>query len=132
MANYKVGNGPQQISLAVDIATNGIAGTRGTLNKQGNPPIPVANSSDVTGDILPAQEIGSANSLQGSVLTISTIIDLRLFPDRNAREAESKNVKSTYMLDNGIDGHVADNNPENKIVDPEFNSVILIKLFNLL
>ncbi|MEP7169960.1 MAG: hypothetical protein ABI855_11370 [Bacteroidota bacterium] len=131
MANYKTGNGPQQISLMADIATIGLAGTRASINKAGNPPISVANSADVTGDIMPAKDIGSASSIQGSVLTISTIIDLRLIPDRKARETESKSIKSAYILDNGTDGHVVDKNPDNKIVDDDFNSVILIKLFNL-
>ena len=66
MSSYKTGNGPQQISLSVDIGTIGLAGTRVSINKAGNPPIPVANSADVTGDVLPAKDIGSANSIKGT------------------------------------------------------------------
>ena len=131
MSIYITGNGPQQISLTVDIGTVGLAGTRVSINKQCNPLLPIASSADVSGDILPSKEIGSANSIQGSELLISTIIDLRIFGNIDARKAEADRVMQTYSLYGGSQGTLVDTMPDVKTVDPNFESVILIKYFSL-
>lgn len=131
MSTYNTGNGPQQISLAVDIGTNGFAGTRVSLNKPGNPQLPIANSSDLSGDILPSKDIGSANSIQGSNLLISTIIDLRNFKTKKERKEESERIRQTYSLNGGSQGRLVESGPDVRTVDPNFESVILVKYFTL-
>jgi hypothetical protein len=131
MSKYKTGNGPQQITLSVDIGTVGLAATRAAIDKKGNPLVPVANSLDVSGDILPSKQIGSANSIQGSDLFISTIIDLRIFGNINERKAESERIMQTYTLDGGSQGMYVDSTPDVRTVDPNFESVILVKYISL-
>lgn len=130
MDTYKVGEGPQQIKLAVDVTTIGLAGSRASAGKPGGSPVAVAHSIDVTGDI-PITEIGEAKSLKGCTLVISTLIDLKIIGDKEARKAESDRINGKYILDNGTDGHKVFDKPDKKMPNDDYTTVILLKQINL-
>ena len=131
MDTYNIGDGSQQIQLTVDINTIGLAGSRANAGKPGGTPVAVAHSVDVTGDI-PNSNIGDAKNLKGSTLVISTLIDLKIVGDKNARKAESDRINGKYILDNGIDGHKLYDQPDKKMPNADYTTVILLKQFNLL
>lgn len=126
MDTYIAGDGPQNIALTVDISTIGLAGTRANISKPGVPPISVAHSVDVTGDIQ-TTNIGSANSLNGNILTISTLVDLKIIGDLEARKKEYDIIRSTYILEKGIDGHKVYDVPDNKVPANDYSTVVLVK-----
>ncbi len=130
MDTYNVGNGPQQISLAVDISTIGLAATRATVGKPNTQPVTVATSKDVTGDI-PTTDIGSANSLNGGTLVIATLIDLRIIGDETARKKEYERIGGTYTLNKGLDGLKNYPKPDSKVHADEYKTVVLVKQFKL-
>ena len=80
---------------------------------------------------MPGKEIGSANSIQGSELLISTIIDLRAFKNLQERQNEAQRIRQTYSLYGGSQGTVVENQADVRTVDPDYNSVILVKYFSL-
>lgn len=104
MDAYKTGAGTQQIRLAVDITSNGIATTRGFLITPANrSSIPGCASKDATGDII-QMPIGAANSLKGNKLLIVTNI-LLFWPDQETRKIEFEKITARYVMDDGKDGH---------------------------
>ncbi|RPD38707.1 hypothetical protein [Chitinophaga barathri] len=104
MDSYKVGTGGQQIRLAVDITSNGIATTRGFLiTSTDRFPISGCASKDATGDII-QMPIGSAASLKGNKLLIVTNI-LLFWPDKETRKIEFEKITARYVMDDGKDGH---------------------------
>ena len=131
MDDYTTGNGPQQIDLTVDVDTIGMAATRAHVAKTGpgNPQTPVAQSNDVTGDIA-KKDIGSAANLQGQSLYVSTLIDLRTILNQPDREREFARLSSTYILDNGTDGHQV-YAPDDKVKNADCTTIILFKQVNL-
>ncbi len=131
MDTYNLGDGPQQIQLTVDISTIGLAGSRANAGKPGGSAVAVAHSVDVTGDI-PITNIGDAKSLKGSTLVISTLIDLKILGDKEARKAHSDRISGKYILDNGTDGHKVHDQPDKKMPNDDYTTVILLKQFNLL
>ncbi|PZF74459.1 hypothetical protein [Taibaiella soli] len=102
MDKYQTGNGTQQVKLAVDITTTGMAATR-AFTLTDTTTTSVAASSDATGDIRQTT-IGTAASIQGSTLSITTKIHIT-GKDINARQAEFNGLKALYVLDNGQQGH---------------------------
>lgn len=104
MDAYKVGSGGQQIRLAIDITSNGIATTRGFLiTPTDRSPIPGCASKDATGDII-QMPIGTASGLKGNKLLIVTNI-LLFWPDPETRKIEFEKITARYVMDDGKDGH---------------------------
>ncbi len=104
MDAYKTGSGMQQIRLAIDITSNGIATTRGFLiTSADRMPIPGCASKDATGDIV-QMPIGTAASLKGNKLLIVTNI-LLFWPDLETRKIEFEKITARYVMDDGKDGH---------------------------
>jgi hypothetical protein len=104
MDSYKTGNGIQQVRLAVDITSNGIATTRGfliTLTER--PAIPGCASKDATGDII-QMPIGQASSLEGKELLIVSNI-LLFWSDEETRKIEFEKITARYVMDDGYEGH---------------------------
>ena len=104
MDSYKTGNGTQQIRLAVDISSNGIATTRAFfITSIGRAPIPSCASRDATGDII-QMPIGQASGLQGNKILIMAHI-LLFWPDEETRKIEFENITARYVIDDGDEGH---------------------------
>src|SRR4051812_34529729 len=101
MNSYQVGSGTNNIILAADINTVGLAASRAiVLVVSGNDPgTPVAHSVDATGDIQ-TQSIGQPATLKGQRLSVFTKIDL-LGPDAATRQQEAQNLGATYTLSGG-------------------------------
>jgi len=127
---YKVGNNIHAIELMVDISTHGLAGTRANVRKPSEPPIAVAHSRDVTGDVHP-KNIGAANNLEGSVLVISTLIDLKILGDLDARKDEFERITAQYVLDDGPDGRIVFDKPDSIQPSNDYTIVILFKQIQL-
>lgn len=104
MDTYQTGNGAEQIRLAVDITSNGIATTRGFLvTSTSRDAIPGCVSKDATGDIIQVP-IGQASVLQGNDLLIVT--DIMLFwQNEETREIEFDKITARYVMDDGSEGH---------------------------
>jgi hypothetical protein len=105
MNSYKVGNGNQQIKLAVQITTSGMAATRAcTID---GPPdynsTDIAASQDATGAIAQTV-IGQANAIQNKTLAVITTIKIT-GSDLGSRKAEFDGISALYVLDNGPEGH---------------------------
>jgi hypothetical protein len=104
MDSYKTGTGTQQVRLAVDISSNGIATTRGflitTVNRTA---IPGCASKDATGDII-QMPISQASALQGTELLIVTNIQL-FWSDEDTRKIEFEKITARYVIDDGEEGH---------------------------
>jgi hypothetical protein len=128
---YKVGSGIQAIELSVDITTHGLAGTRANVRKKGEAPMAVAHSVDVTGDIHP-QDIGAANNLGGGILVISTLIDLKILGDLEARKDEFDRIEAQYILDDGPDGRIVYDKPDSIQPSNDYTVVILLKQIQLI
>jgi hypothetical protein len=77
MVSYLVGNGTQQIKMAVDIDTFGLAASRAVVFDIAtqDPSNKVGCSTNATGDISQTQ-IGQTVSMQNKRLSIITKIDL--------------------------------------------------------
>jgi len=129
MSTYNVGKGSQQIRLAVDIDTIGLAASRAIavdLNST-DPATPVAHSDNATGDIAQKQ-IGTAKVLKNKRLSVLTKIDL--IGDLDSRKKESERISGKYILDDGKDGHMVFDDPD-KVVADDFTTVILFKQVDL-
>lgn len=131
MSTYQVGNGTQQIKLAVDVADIiGLAASRAIvvdLNSS-DPSITVAKSLDAAGDI-PRKDIGTAISLKNKRLSVLTKIDLIGSLEDRKKEAEKASAK--YIFDDGDEGHTVFNDPEKTIAD-DFTTVVLFKEVDLI
>ena len=130
MDTYQVGNGTQEIDLAVDIDTFGLAASRAIvldLNSS-DPAVTVGVSSNATGDI-EEKEIGTADSLKGKRLSILTKIDL--IGDQASNTAESERLAGIYSLNNGAEGFKVFDTPE-KTVAADFSSVVLFQIIDLI
>ena len=123
MATYQVGDGTQQINLAVDIDTFGLAASRAIVfdTATNDPTHKVGCSTTATGDI-PQTPIGQAMLLQNKQLSVITKIDLN--GDASFKQKESARLGGKYILDDGLDGHQVFDNPEKTVAD-DFSSVIL-------
>jgi hypothetical protein len=125
MSSYKVGDGMQQIKMAVDISTFGLAASRAIAFKSGisEPVKAIAHSENASGDI-PQQVIGSAIALAEYTITVMTKIDL--LGDDAARKSASTQVSARYIFDNGAEGHKEFSDPIIEISD-DCRTVILYK-----
>lgn len=104
MDSYQTGSGTQQVRLAIDITSNGIATTRGFLITATNrAAIPGCASQDATGDII-QMPIGQALGLKGNKLLLVTNI-LLFWQDVDTREVEFDKITARYVMDDGEDGH---------------------------
>lgn len=123
MEIYQVGNGLQQIKMAVDIDTFGLAASRAVVFDMAtdDPSHNVGCSTNATGDISQTP-IGQATSLQNKRLSVLTKIDL--IGDASFKQKESERLGGKYILDDGTDGHKVFDNPEKTIAN-DFSSVIL-------
>ncbi|MEP7239038.1 MAG: hypothetical protein ABI685_14260 [Ferruginibacter sp.] len=129
MSTYNVGKGSQQIRLAVDIDTIGLAASRAIvvdLNST-DPAVPVAHSDNATGDIAQKQ-IGKPKALKAKRLSVLTKIDL--IGSEDERKKESERISAKYILDDGKDGHVVFDDGV-KVVADDFTTVILFKQVDL-
>lgn len=131
MSTYKVGNGSQQIKLAVDIDTIGLAASRAIVVdlRSRTPAIAVAHSDNATGDIVQKQ-IGMATALAGKRHSIMTKIDL-IGDDLDAKKIECDRLTGKYFLDFGEEGHKEFDDPI-KTVATDFSTVILFKVIDLI
>jgi hypothetical protein len=129
MSTYDVGKGSQQIRLAVDIDTIGLAASRAIIVdlNSADPAKPVAHSENATGDIAQKQ-IGTAKGLKNKRLSILTKIDL--IGDPGDLKKECERITGKYILDDGKEGHVVFNDPQ-KVVADDFSTVILFKQIDL-
>ena len=129
MTTYQVGNGTQQIKMAVDIDTFGLAASRAVVfdTATQDPSLKVGCSANATGDI-PQVQIGQAISLGNMQLFVITKIDL--IGDESFKQKESVRLGGKYILDDGLDGHMVFDNPE-KTVSADFSSVILSMYIDL-
>ena len=123
MATYQVGNGTQQIKMAVDIDTFGLAASRAVVFDIAtqDPSHKVGCSTNATGDISQTQ-IGQAESMQNKRLSVLTKIDL--IGDASFKQKESVRLGGKYIIDDGLGGHQVFDNPE-KTISTDFSSVIL-------
>lgn len=130
MDTYQVGNGAQQINLAVDINTLGLAASRAIVLDLSSPApaLTLGVSSNATGDIQ-EREIGTADSLKNMRLSILTKIDL--IGDQESNRAESERLTGIYSLNNGVDGFKMFDKPE-KTVAADFSSVVLFQIIDLI
>lgn len=123
MKTYKTGTGLQQVTLAVDIRTFGLAASRAfVMNPMtGGAPQSVAHSNNATGDIPPA-DIGVAAQLAGMRLGVFASVDL--IGDQEARKKESETLGGSCFLDGGADGRREFSEPD-KTVSPDYAKVTL-------
>jgi hypothetical protein len=130
METYKVGDGQQQVKMAVDITTIGLAASRAIILKPGSgqPSKPVAHSENASGDI-PQQGIGPAIALAEYTISVMTKIDL--LGDDNARQKESQQLTARYVFDDGAEGHKEFTDPVKEISD-DGRTVILYKQIELI
>jgi len=130
MDTYRVGNGAQQINLAVDINTLGLAASRAIVLDLSSPApaLTVGVSTNATGDIQ-EREIGIPDSLKNMRLSILTKIDL--IGDQASNSAESERLTGIYSLNNGAEGFKMFDKPE-KTVAADFSSVVLFQIIDLI
>jgi hypothetical protein len=130
MDTYQVGSGAQQINLAVDINTLGLAASRAIVLDLSlpAPALTVGVSSNATGDIQ-EREIGTADSLKNMRLSILTKIDL--IGDQESNRAESERLTGIYSLNSGSEGFKMFDKPE-KTVAADFSSVVLFQIIDLI
>lgn len=104
MDSYKTGSGTQEVRLAVDITSNGIATTRGFLiTSTDRAAIPDCASQDATGDII-QMPIGQASVLRGNKILIVTQI-LLFWDDKETRKIEFEKITARYVIDDGKEEH---------------------------
>ena len=103
MDEYRVGNGNEQIKMAVDIDTFGLAATRVFLVDLSTqvPGVPVGHSLDATGDIS-RKDIGTPGKLVNKRLAAFTKIDL--VGDDTFRKKESERLSGKLTLLDGAEG----------------------------
>jgi hypothetical protein len=125
MSSYQVGDGLQQIKMAVDISTFGLAASRAIALKPGTgePLKAVAHSENASGDI-PQQGIGPAIGLADYTITVMTKIDL--LGDDDARKNASTQITARYIFDDGAEGHKEFSDPLIE-VSTDYRTVILYK-----
>ena len=130
MDTYQVGNGTQQINLAVDINTLGLAASRAIVLDLSSPApaLTVGVSSNATGDIQ-EKEIGTGDSLKNMRLSILTKIDL--IGDQESNRTESERLTGIYSLNSGAEGFKMFDKPE-KTVAADFSSVVLFQIIDLI
>jgi hypothetical protein len=130
MDTYQVGNGAQQINLAVDINTLGLAASRAIVLDLSSPApaLTVGVSTNATGDIQ-EREIGTPDSLKNMRLSILTKIDL--IGDQVSNSAESERLTGIYSLNNGVEGFKMFDKPE-KTIAADFSSVVLFQIIDLI
>jgi hypothetical protein len=131
MDTYQVGNGAQEIKLAVDINTLGLAASRAIVLDLSSPApgVTVGVSSNATGDIL-ERGIGAADSLKNKRLSILTKIDL-IGGDPTANRAESERLTGAYILNHGAQGIKVFDTPQKTVAD-DFSSVVLFQIIDLI
>lgn len=131
MDTYNTGTGTQQISLAVDIDTIGLAASRAiVVDVIAGTGVSVAHSVDATGDIA-LVAIGSAGSLQGKRLTIFTRIDL-LGPDIGERKKEFNRLSGSYSLNGGQGGNQNYKSLDKSAIDSSYVTIILNESIDLI
>ena len=131
MNTYNAGTGPQQISLAVDIDTIGLAASRAiVVDVIAGTGAAVAHSVDATGDIA-LVAIGSASSLQGKRLTVFTRIDL-LGPDINERKKEFNRLSGSYSLSGGQAGNQNYKSVDKTAIDNTYVTIFLNQNIDIL
>ena len=131
MDTYNTGAGAQQVSLAVDIDTIGLAASRAiVVDVIAGTGVSVAHSVDATGDIA-LVVIGSAGSLQGKRLTIFTRIDL-LGPDINERKKEFNRLSGSYSLSGGLGGNQNYKSVDKSAIDSSYVTIILNESIDLI
>ena len=114
MAAYKVGNGTQQVKMALDDDTIGMAASRAFVdNGPDNELKPVAQSDNATGDIA-LKKIGAAFELQDHLLIV--ISRIGLFGTVSERKKEFESLTATCLLSDGEDGFKEFNKPEKRKV----------------
>ncbi|MCE7057979.1 hypothetical protein LZF95_25060 [Algoriphagus sp. AGSA1] len=131
MDSYKTGNGTQQVRLAVDITSNGIATTRGFLiTSTSRDAISGCASKDATGDIIQVP-IGQASDLQGNELLLVTDI-LLFWPDEETRKIEFEKITARYVMDDGEEQHKEFSEADLKVnALGDFTEVVLWKTIKL-
>ncbi len=130
METYNVGSGAQQITLAVDISTFGLAATRAVVTLSTGAKSSAAHSVNATGDIA-TQAIGSANSLENSTLKIITKVDI-LGDDQNEREKQYNDIKQVYTLGGGTDDSKVYTETDVKQSSDDFSVAFLFKTIQLI
>lgn len=130
METYQVGTGNQQVKLAVDIDTFGLAASRAIIFDPNStePSINVGTSANASGDISQTQ-IGLAASLQKKRLSVLTKIEI--IGDVEFKRKECQRLSGKYILDDGSEGHKVFNNPEKTVAD-DFSGVVLTILIDLI
>jgi hypothetical protein len=129
MSSYQVGDGLQQIKMAVDISTFGLAASRAIALKPGTgePVKAVAHSESASGDI-PQQGIGPAIAVAEYTISVMTKIDL--LGDDAARKSASGQITAKYIFDDGTEGHTEFSDPIIEVSD-DYRTVILYKEIEL-
>lgn len=125
---YNIGTSTEQIKLAVDITTVGLAASRASvlIVNDNQPGIPVAHSVDATGDIS-NQSIGNGAFLQGKRLTVFTKVAL-IGDNRDERETEVQTIRGSYRLLGGDVGVKYYNEPILSYQDPSVYVIMVIDL----
>jgi hypothetical protein len=125
---YIIGTSTEQINLAADITTVGLAASRASVLvvDDTNPGVPVAASVDATGDIVNTV-IGGGTSLKGKRLTVFTMVTLT-GEDQGSRQIEADAVRGTYMLSGGDEGVKSYSDPIKSYRDPNVFTVFIVDL----
>ncbi len=114
MDTYVVGNTSQQIKLALDVDTIGMAASRAFVDNGPDGDLnSVAQSENATGDI-GQKRIGAASELQNHLLIIVTRIGL--FGTLNERKKEFDRLSGTCLLSEGLEGFKEFVNPKKRKV----------------
>ena len=114
MANYTVGNGMQQIKMALDVDTIAMAASRAFVdNGPDNDLNPVAQSDNATGDIA-LKKIGAAFELQNHLLII--ISRIGFFGSLKERKKQFEDLTAKCLLSEGDDGFKKFDEPEKRKV----------------
>src|ERR1044071_522692 len=112
MDTYIVGNTSQQVKLALDVDTIGMAASRAFVDNGPNNDLNgVAQSENATGDIT-QKKIGAANELQNHLLVIITKIGL--FGTLSERKKEFDKLTSKCLLSDGEEGFKEFDKPEKR------------------
>jgi hypothetical protein len=130
MSTYKIGNGPKQITLAVDVDSFGLAASRAIIVdvNTDDPVITAGHSVDATGDIA-RTDIGRCDALQNKRLSIMSKIDL--IGSLETRKKEAARLSAKYILDEGAEGSKSFSDGE-KIIADDVTTVILYKEIDLI
>ncbi len=131
MEQYHVGTENEEISLAVDISTLGLAATRAILVEVASslPGTSVASSHDASGDI-PGVLIGKAADIINHRLTIVTKVDL-IGNDYETRKKEFEQMTAKYELWAGVGTQTRFSKPDKK-ADADFQAAYLYMHIDLI